>query len=132
MTIANGGRHTKQTRYPAVLWSSRDALWQSGTSELVHRAMLFRVYGSFRRDRILFRVGLSLTRHREEPPGPVAAPSIVDRFHDSSVVAGHGRQDRPDVWHREALGAAGLPARGLQGLVKPRHHEIRPAFVTQC
>jgi len=107
----------------------RDEFRQRRTRELGHRSSVFRV---LRRDRILFRVGLALTRLPEEPPGPGAAPPIVDRFHDSSVAAGHGRQDRPDVWHREALGAAALPTRGLQGLLKPRYHAIRPAFATRC
>ena len=132
MTNGNGGRRAKQTKYPPVLSLSRDALWQSGTGELVDRTMLLRSYGPFRRGPILSWVRLPLTRLREASPVSVVAPLIVDRFRDSSVVAGHGRQDRPDVWHREALGAAALPTRGLQGLLKPRYHAIRPAFATQC
>jgi len=132
MTIGNGGRPAEQTKYPPVLSLSRSALWQSGTGELVDRTMLLRSYGPFRRGPILSWVRLPLTRLREASPVSVVAPLIVDRFRDSSVVAGHGRQDRPDLRHRQALDAAALPARGLPGLLKPRRDEIRPAFAAPC
>jgi hypothetical protein len=107
----------------------RDGLRQSRTSRLGHCAA---VYGVVRRDRILFRVGMSLTRLQDGPPGPGAAPPIGDRFDDSSVIAGHGGQDRPDVLIRAAFGAAALPTKGLPGLLKPGYHAIGPASGTQC
>ncbi len=94
MSIGDGGRRGQQTKSHAVRSASQNALWQSETSDLEHRSTVLT------RDRILFWVGLSLIRLQQGTRGPAAAPPTVNRLRDPSVVAGHGRQDRSDAWHR--------------------------------
>ena len=118
MTNGNGGRRAKQTKYPPVLSLSRDALWQSGTGELVDRTPTLRV---FRRDPILSWVGLPLTRLRAASPVGVAAPPIADRFHVWSIVAGHGHQNRPDARQSARQRCRRGVYKGLSSLVTTRY-----------
>jgi hypothetical protein len=58
-SIANGGRRAHRTESHAVRLVSRNASWQSRTIDSERRSSLFI------RDRILFWVGLFLTRLRQ-------------------------------------------------------------------
>lgn len=123
MSIGNGERHSQQTKLHAVRLASQKSLWQSGTSDLEHRSTVFS------RDRILSGVGLSLTRLRQGTLGSAAAPLIVDRLPDASVVAAHGCRDRSDVLHR------GIPRRGTatdDGPTTSRCNAIRTDFAPHC
>jgi hypothetical protein len=123
MSIGNRGRRTKRSTFHAVRLASRGALWQSGTSELGHRAT------HFRRDRILSRVGLSLTRLRQGARVPAVTPLIVDRLHNPAVVAAHGRQDRSHVWRRGILRHDTAAAKGP---ITTRCNAIRTDFAPRC
>jgi hypothetical protein len=117
MSIDNGGRRVHRTQSHAVRLASRNALWQSRTRDSERRSTVFI------RDRILFCVGLSVTRLQEGPRRPAPAPLTVGRLHHPSVVAGHVHPVRSAVWHR------GSPRHGTadaNGSLTRAKHRLRP------
>jgi hypothetical protein len=116
-SFGNGGRRAHRTESHAVLLVSRNASRQSRTIDSERRSSVFI------RDRILFWVGLLLTRLRQGVRRPAPTPHSVDRLHHLSVVAGQGRQARSSVWHREG------PRRGTaanKSLLRRAAHRLRP------
>jgi hypothetical protein len=116
-SIANGGRRAHRTESHAVRLVSRNASWQSRTIDSERRSSLFI------RDRILFRVGLFLTRLRQGVRRPAPTPHSVDCLHQLSVVAGHGRHTRSSVWHREGPRRGTAASKSLLGRAA---HRLRP------